>query len=128
MVVPEMVTNTKVIGAIDQRMAAAEFNLFDCDSEMIKNILYKYRQIYPESRWIEHDPSEIWENTTHLIRRGSPGAGYTMANLEPLRERWQAEETFNPANIAPADELYEAWQVAVGASRGWGTRQVPEED
>ncbi|MGM9618985.1 MAG: glycerol kinase GlpK [Oscillospiraceae bacterium] len=49
--------------ALDQGTTTSRAILFDKEGQIVSKGQYPFRQIYPESGWVEHDPMEIWETT-----------------------------------------------------------------
>jgi glycerol kinase len=58
----------KYILALDQGTTSSRAILFDKDCN-IKNVAQKeFRQIFPQSGWVEHDPMEIWQTQMETAR------------------------------------------------------------
>ncbi|WP_320129552.1 glycerol kinase GlpK [uncultured Sphaerochaeta sp.] len=57
----------KFIGALDQGTTSTRFILFDKDGAIIASHQIEHKQIFPEPGWVEHDPWEIWKNTSECI-------------------------------------------------------------
>ncbi|MGM9662983.1 MAG: glycerol kinase GlpK [Oscillospiraceae bacterium] len=53
--------------ALDQGTTTSRAILFDKEGEIVSKGQYPFRQIYPESGWVEHDPMEIWETTVRAV-------------------------------------------------------------
>ena len=85
-------TNTYV-GAIDQGTTGTRFMVFDHAGQVVANAYKKHEQIYPEPGWVEHDPEEIWENTTEVVNQGLDEAGLNASQLEALGITNQRETT-----------------------------------
>ena len=85
-------TNTYV-GAIDQGTTGTRFMVFDHAGQVVANAYEKHEQIYPEPGWVEHDPEEIWENTTEVVNQGLDEAGLDASQLEALGITNQRETT-----------------------------------
>src|SRR5258706_15573446 len=41
--------------------------IFDRDMRIIASSYREFAQIFPQPGWVEHNPSEIWENTRTVI-------------------------------------------------------------
>jgi glycerol kinase len=54
--------------AIDQSTSATKAVLFDGDGRFVDRSSLEHRQIYPQPGWVEHDLSEIWNNTLAVAR------------------------------------------------------------
>jgi glycerol kinase len=66
---------------------------FNHSGEIVANAYKKHEQIYPEPGWVEHDPEEIWENTTEVVNQGLDEAGLDASQLEALGITNQRETT-----------------------------------
>ncbi len=55
------------VGAIDQGTTSTRFILFDQAAEITAISQKEHEQVYPRAGWVEHDPEEIWRNTSTLI-------------------------------------------------------------
>lgn len=56
------------VGAIDQGTTGTRFMVFDSDSNLVGSYYKEHKQIFPNPGWVEHDPTEIWNNTEFVIR------------------------------------------------------------
>jgi len=59
---------TKYIGAIDSGTTSTRFMLFDKSGTHLAYAQQEHEQIFPQSGWVEHDPVEIWQRTTQVIK------------------------------------------------------------
>ena len=57
----------KYLGAIDQGTTSTRFILFDENGKICASHQIEHKQIFPKPGWVEHDPYEIWDNTTETI-------------------------------------------------------------
>ena len=57
----------KYLGAIDQGTTSTRFILFDESGKICASHQIEHVQIFPKPGWVEHDPYEIWDNTTETI-------------------------------------------------------------
>lgn len=55
------------IAAIDQSTTSTRCIIFNHNSEIVAVDQLEHNQIYPKPGWVEHDPTEIWENTKLVI-------------------------------------------------------------
>lgn len=55
--------------AIDQGTTSSRAVLFDGDLTPVAMAQQEFRQIFPKSGWVEHDPHEIWQSTVETARR-----------------------------------------------------------
>jgi len=81
------------VGAIDQGTTGTRFIVFDHGGQPVANAYETHEQIYPEPGWVEHDPEEIWENTTVTIRRALDDAGIDASQLAAIGITNQRETT-----------------------------------
>ncbi len=57
----------RYLGAIDQGTTSTRFILFDEHGNIKASHQIEHKQIFPQPGWVEHDPYEIWDNTTETI-------------------------------------------------------------
>lgn len=60
--------NNKYILSIDQGTTSSRAILFDHDGKAVEISQQEFKQYFPESGWVEHDPNEIWESILHCIK------------------------------------------------------------
>ena len=48
--------------ALDQGTTSSKAILFDKDFEVVNSAQKELQQVYPQKRWVEHDPIKIWES------------------------------------------------------------------
>ena len=65
------------VGAVDQGTTSTRFMIFDHGGNEVGRHQLEHEQILPQAGWVEHDPTEIWERTTTVIR-----TALTRANLQ----------------------------------------------
>ena len=65
------------VGAIDQGTTSSRFMIFDHSGNEVGRHQLEHEQILPQAGWVEHDPTEIWERTSTVIR-----TALTRANLQ----------------------------------------------
>jgi glycerol kinase len=58
----------EAILAIDQGTTSSRGIVFDTDGTIISTAQREFRQIYPYSGWVEHDPEELWQTTLTTAR------------------------------------------------------------
>ena len=58
---------TRYIGAIDQGTTSSRFIVFDRAGAIVSVAQKEHQQIYPKPGWVEHDATEIWNNTVEVI-------------------------------------------------------------
>ncbi|MFN3259660.1 MAG: glycerol kinase GlpK [Pikeienuella sp.] len=54
--------------AIDQGTTSSRAILFDASLTPLATAQQEFRQIFPRSGWVEHDPEEIWSTTAAMCR------------------------------------------------------------
>ena len=81
------------VGAIDQGTTGTRFMVFDHAGQVVANAYEKHEQIYPEPGWVEHDPTEIWENTKAVVADGLADAGLEASQLAAIGITNQRETT-----------------------------------
>ena len=59
----------KYIGAIDQGTTSSRFILFNEIGEIVDSHQLEHKQIFPQPSWVEHDPEEIWQNSSICIEK-----------------------------------------------------------
>ncbi len=74
----------RYIGAIDQGTTSTRFIVFDASGAIIAADQREHAQIMPQPGWVEHDPVEIWSNTTSVIAGALTKAGLELANLAAI--------------------------------------------
>jgi len=52
----------KLILALDQGTTSSRAIVFNHDGDIVDSSQRDYRQIFPQSGWVEHDPKEIWSS------------------------------------------------------------------
>ena len=83
----------KYVGAIDQGTTSTRFILFDHRGLPAGSEQIEHRQIFPKPGWVEHDPMEIWANTTAVIRDTLNKLGATAADIAAIGITNQRETT-----------------------------------
>lgn len=58
---------SKYILSIDQGTTSSRAILFDQDLQIVATDQREFKQIFPQSGWVEHDASEIWETQLSVI-------------------------------------------------------------
>ena len=59
----------KYILSIDQGTTSTRSILFDLKGNKVFSSQYEFKQIFPKSGWVEHDPEEIWRITLKTIKQ-----------------------------------------------------------
>ena len=70
--------------AIDQGTTSSRAIVFD-ENQKIAGVGQKeFRQYFPKSGWVEHDPEEIWETVVFTIRQAIAKAGIKAGDLSAI--------------------------------------------
>ena len=81
------------IGALDQGTSSTRFIVFDSNGSIVGQHQLEHRQILPQSGWVEHDASEIWQRTEEVIRGALAAAKITGSELSAIGITNQRETT-----------------------------------
>jgi glycerol kinase len=81
------------IGAIDQGTTSSRFIVFDRSGRIVSTAQREHEQIYPRPGWVEHDPEEIWRNTSAVIREAMEARGLRPDDLAAIGITNQRETT-----------------------------------
>ncbi|MCP3869236.1 MAG: glycerol kinase GlpK [Gammaproteobacteria bacterium] len=79
-----------LIISIDQGTTSSRAILFETNSRPVFTAQREFKQIYPQSGWVEHDPEEIWSTTLSVCREAvdtSQQMGRTIAALGITNQR-----------------------------------------
>ncbi|MHA7828791.1 MAG: glycerol kinase GlpK [Roseovarius sp.] len=79
--------------AIDQGTTSSRAILFDGHMRLKATAQEEFRQIYPESGWVEHDPNDLWSTTAGTCRAVIERAGLTVADIAAIGITNQRETT-----------------------------------
>src|SRR3990170_8119405 len=69
------------VGAVDQGTTSTRFMIFDHDGNERGKYQLEHEQVLPEAGWVEHNPVEIWERTTSVIRSALDKQGLGASDL-----------------------------------------------
>ena len=72
------------VGAVDQGTTSTRFMVFNHAGEEIGRHQLEHEQIMPQAGWVEHNPVEIWERTTSVIRTAMNSIGIDASDLAAL--------------------------------------------
>ena len=86
----------KYVGALDQGTTSTRFIVFDQEGSLVSSHQLEHQQIYPQPGWVEHDPWEIWDNSSECISKalkaanlkGSDIAGIGITNQRETILAW----------------------------------------
>jgi glycerol kinase len=75
---------TGYILAIDQGTTSSRAIVFDGAMKAVAQGQKEFRQIFPQSGWVEHDPEEIWETTLWAIRTAIDKSGIKASDIAAI--------------------------------------------
>lgn len=81
------------VAAVDQGTTSTRCMLFDHQGAVVASHQLEHKQIYPQPGWVEHDPLEIWDRTSEVIRKALANASLKAADLSALGVTNQRETT-----------------------------------
>jgi len=83
----------KYILAIDQGTTSSRAIIFDKNGD-VKSIAQKeFKQIFPQTGWVEHDPQEIWSSQAGVIAEAVTGIGLNGKSIAAIGITNQRETT-----------------------------------
>jgi len=71
----------KYVLAIDQGTTSSRALILDETYAVVGSAQQEFRQIYPASGWVEHDPEEIWKSVVNTCRRALEKAGLEASDI-----------------------------------------------
>ena len=83
----------KYILALDQGTSSSKAFLFDREGKIVANAGRDFRQIYPRSGWVEHDPEEIWSSQLEAARAVLAESGAATEEIDSIGITNQRETT-----------------------------------
>ena len=69
------------VGAVDQGTTSTRFMIFDHSGNEVGIHQLEHDQILPQAGWVEHNPVEIWERTSSVIRTAMNAQGLQASDL-----------------------------------------------
>ena len=79
--------------AIDQGTTSTRAILFDKNMKPVASAQEEFRQIFPNSGWVEHDPSDLWATTAGTCRAAIERAGLSSREVTAIGITNQRETT-----------------------------------
>ncbi len=70
--------------AIDQGTTSSRAIVFDKAGSIISSGQLEHEQIFPKAGWVEHDPTEIWNNTREVIGQALSKASLTRHDIAAI--------------------------------------------
>jgi len=88
---------------IDQGTTGTRSTIVNKEGELIAYSYKEHKQIYPKPGWVEHDPTEIWENTKQVILESIKKAKIETRQIRGIGVTNQRETTiiWNPKTGKP---------------------------
>ena len=84
---------TKYIIALDQGTSSSRAIIFNQKGEIKAVAQKEFRQIFPQSGWVEHDPQEIWSSQASVIAGAMASIGINGLDIAALGITNQRETT-----------------------------------
>lgn len=79
--------------ALDQGTTSSRAIIFDHDSQIVSVAQQEYRQIYPQSGWVEHDPEDLWRSQIETATDAMEGASIRASDIAACGITNQRETT-----------------------------------
>ncbi len=67
--------------AIDQGTTGTRAIIFDKQGLSVSKAYYEHEQFFPKPGWVEHDPTEIWENTKKVVKESVEKANLDFSQI-----------------------------------------------
>ncbi len=83
----------KFILAIDQGTTSSRAILFDANMQVSATSQQEFKQYFPNSGWVEHDPKDIWSTTVKTCRHVMNRVNYSNQNIIAIGITNQRETT-----------------------------------
>ena len=83
----------KYIMSLDQGTTSSRCILFDKAGNICASVQKEFRQIYPQTGWVEHDANEIWDTTLEVSRAAMAKLGVEAADIAAIGITNQRETT-----------------------------------
>jgi glycerol kinase len=79
--------------AIDQGTTSSRAILFDGDMKIVASAQEEFKQHFPQSGWVEHDPADLWSTTAGTCHTAIERAGITADDIAAIGITNQRETT-----------------------------------
>lgn len=79
--------------SLDQGTTSSRALIFDRNQDIVGLGQFPFKQIYPQSGWVEHDPIEIWQTTLKAAKTAIKNANITPDEIASLAITNQRETT-----------------------------------
>ncbi|MEK7856395.1 MAG: FGGY family carbohydrate kinase, partial [Acidobacteriota bacterium] len=67
--------------AFDHGTSSSRSIVFDRKGQAISTAQKEFRQIFPESGWVEHDPEELWRSQLETAAQALQAAGISASDI-----------------------------------------------
>ena len=94
--------------SIDQGTTSSRAIVFDEKFEIIGSAQQEFKQYFPQSGWVEHNPEDIWETTVATCRRALQKSNLRAADIAAAVKTWAVARSMlaDPAyQLVVLDEL-----------------------
>ena len=81
------------IAAIDQGTTSTRCMIFDHSGSVVSVDQMEHEQIFPRAGWVEHNPTEVWNNTRQVIGGALSKANLNSGNIKAVGITNQRETT-----------------------------------
>lgn len=88
-----LIMNPRYILALDQGTTSSRAIIFDRDSKVVSMAQQEFKQIFPGSGLVEHDPQEIWESQSETAVEAINSAGLSASEIAAVGITNQRETT-----------------------------------
>ena len=92
--------------ALDQGTTSSRTILFDENGSRVASAQREFKQYYPRTGWVEHDPEEIWDSQRETLEE-------VLAEAEDRQEEEELEEE-KVANLQEINEWGEKHHLSMG--------------
>ena len=82
-----------MILALDQGTTSSRAIIFDHSGKIVSMAQQEFRQIYPQSGWVEHDPMEIWHTQIAVAKTALQQSGLSASDIKAIGITNQRETT-----------------------------------
>ena len=82
-----------MILALDQGTTSSRAIIFDKDGNIVAVEQQEFKQIYPQSGWVEHDPNEIWQTQLTVAQNVLTNNNINPADIKAIGITNQRETT-----------------------------------
>jgi glycerol kinase len=72
------------VGAVDQGTTSSRFMIFDHSGNVVGIHQLEHEQILPQAGWVEHNPVEIWERSSSVIKTALHSNNLSASDLAAL--------------------------------------------